>query len=180
MPAEGSGRSGREGLALLRTAISREWLVLIALISRAEAKPAVHRPRLAPGAPGREEQRELLQNFGGLFSFWRGWLLREQGMVGNWEIGGPETGWVQPGWPTPQCPEPASCLQMSQHIFLMSPIKFSPIPPTLGLLSGQKDGGTVCLVGACYPSEFRRRYQEGLPRSVVIGRSAQETPSLGY
>lgn len=48
MPAEGSGRSGREGLALLRTAISREWLVLIALISRAEAKPAVHRPRLAP------------------------------------------------------------------------------------------------------------------------------------
>lgn len=93
MPAEGSGRRGREGLALLRTAISREWLVLIALISRAEAKPAVHRPRLAPGAPGREEQRELLQNFGGLFSFWRGWLLREQGMVGNWEVGDPETGW---------------------------------------------------------------------------------------
>lgn len=52
MPAEGSGRSGREGLALLRTAISREWLVLIALISRAEAKPAVHRPCLAPRGPG--------------------------------------------------------------------------------------------------------------------------------
>lgn len=76
VPAEGSGRSGREGLALLRTAISREWLVLIALISRAEAKPAVHRPRLAP-RPWRKEQRESLQNSGGFFSFWRGWLPPE-------------------------------------------------------------------------------------------------------
>lgn len=114
--AEGSGRSGREGLALLRTAISREWLVLIALISRAKAKPAVHRPRLAPGAPGKEEQRETLQNFGGLFP-WEGRLLRELGMVGDWELGGPEAGGVEPGWLTPLCPEPMSCLQSSQHIF---------------------------------------------------------------
>lgn len=49
MPAEGPGQSGHEGLALLSTAISREWLVLIALISQAEAKPAVHRPHLAAG-----------------------------------------------------------------------------------------------------------------------------------
>lgn len=84
MPAEGSGRSGWEGLALLRTAISKEWLVLIALISRAEAKPAVHRPRLAPRPPGKEKQRKWLQNSGGFFSFWRGWLSREPGS--------PETG----------------------------------------------------------------------------------------
>lgn len=101
--AEGSGRSGREGLALLRTAISREWLVLIALISRAEAKPAVHRPRLAPGAPGKEEQRET--------------LLWELGTVGDWELGGPETGGAKPGWLTPLRPEPMFRLQSSQHSF---------------------------------------------------------------
>lgn len=63
-----AGGSGWEGLALLRTAISREWLVLIALIRRSQAC----RSQAAVGstAPGREEQRESLHNFGVLFLFW--------------------------------------------------------------------------------------------------------------
>ena len=76
MPAEGSGRSGPEGLALLRTAISREWLVLITLISRVEARPAIAQATFGSVAPGKE-QRESLQNLGGLFSFQRAWLLPE-------------------------------------------------------------------------------------------------------
>lgn len=49
-----AGGSGWKGLALLRTAISREWLVLIALIRRSQAcrSQAAHRPRLAPGPQG--------------------------------------------------------------------------------------------------------------------------------
>lgn len=112
MPAEGSGSGGREGLALLRTAISREWLVLIALISGAEAKPAVHRPRWAPRPWGKRDKGSLCKTpEASSHSGGAGCLGREPGS--------PETGvgGAPPGWLTPLCPEPAACPQSSQHIF---------------------------------------------------------------
>ena len=55
--------------------------------------------------------------------------LAALGTVGSWEWGGLETGGAWPGWMIAFCAGPTSCLQMSQHIFVMSPIKFSPVPP---------------------------------------------------
>lgn len=97
-------------------------------------------------------------------------------MAGSWELGGPEAGGAHPGWPTPLCLEPISCLQMSQHIFVMSPIKFSSVFVPLGILSGQKDWGTVCPAGARHLSAFRRP-QEGFPQvSMHLARVHREAP----
>lgn len=140
MLAEGSGRSGREGLALLRTAISREWLVLIALISRAEAKPAVHRPRLAPGAPGKEEQRETLQNFGGLFSL-EGLAAVGAGDGGRLGAGRPRDRWGQArladsSAPGAHVPPPVEPTQFLEPYKVFSCLSNPEIP--------QGDCGTVC------------------------------------
>lgn len=143
MLAEGSGRSGREALALLRTAISREWLVLIALISGGEAKPAVQRPRLAPGAPGKEEQRETLQNFGGPFSL-EGPAAVGAGDGGQLGAGRPGDRWGQARLADSSAPRAHVPPPVEPTHFLMSLIKFSPVSPTLRLLSGQRDCGTVC------------------------------------
>ena len=86
--------------------------------------------------------------------------LAALGTVGSWEWGGLETGGAWPGWMIAFCAGPTSCLQMSQHIFVMSPIKFSPVPPPPGILSGQKDPGTLCVRLECGTSQHsggRRR-----------------------
>lgn len=94
-------------------------------------------------------------------------------MVGKWELGGPETGGAQPGLLIPLCPELTSCLQMSQHIFLMSSIKFSPVPPTLGIFSGQKDDGITCQAGARH-RQVQEEPSGGIPSGqYAVGRNAR-------
>ena len=105
-----------------------------------------------------------------LFLPWRGWLPWEQGTMGSWEWGGLETGGAWPGWTTALCAGPTSCLQMSQHIFVMSPIKFSPVLAPLGILSGQKDPGALCVWRERGTSPFRWP-QEACLRSVHTWRA---------
>lgn len=99
-----AGGSGWEGLALLRTAISREWLVLIALIRRSQAcrSQAAHRPRLAPRPQGERNKGSHCTT------------LESSSCSGA--LGEPRGGWG-PGWPTSLCPAPSSCLQSSRRMF---------------------------------------------------------------
>lgn len=142
----GLWRSGREGLALLRIAISREWLVLIRSDQPSRSQACHSQAASGSWGPRGRGTKGVIAKLWGRLLILEG--LAAMGAGNGGYLGGPETGGARPGWLTPLCLEPTSCLQMSQHIFIMSPIKFSPVLAPVAILSGQKDWGTVCLVGA--------------------------------
>lgn len=111
-----------------------------------------------------------------LFLPWRGWLPWEQGIVGSWEW----EAWKQVGLARLDdctCRRPTSCLQMSQHISVMSLIKFSPVLAPLGILSGQKDPGALCVWRSAAPSPFRRPQEAWV--STHLAGVHRGGPSMG-
>ena len=119
-----------------------------------------------------------MQNSGVLFLPWRGWLPWEQGTVGSWEWGGLETGGAWPGWTTALCTGPTSCLQMSQHIFVMSPMKFSPVPAPWESSVARKPWGHCVSSGSVPPPV--QEAAGGLPHlSALLAGMHRRGPLMG-